>query len=125
MLVTAQLAYHYDWKYMYYFMMLMILLAILVVIICFRHNRPIKSIPLADLHIREMFIISTGLLMLMYVINYGKVLDWMASPKICLYIMIAPILIALFISLTLYKDSGVSSEGSFATDINIVSSSLT
>ena len=35
--------------------------------------------------------------MLMYVINYGKVLDWMASPKICLYIMIAPILIALFI----------------------------
>ena len=97
MLVTAQLAYHYDWKYMYYFMMLMILLAILVVIICFRHNRPIKSIPLADLHIREMFIISTGLLMLMYVINYGKVLDWMASPKICLYIMIAPILIALFI----------------------------
>ena len=29
----------------------------------------------------------------MYVINYGKVLDWMASPKICLYIMIAPILI--------------------------------
>ena len=97
MLVTAQLAYHYDWKYMYYFLMLMILLAILVVIICFRHNRPIKSIPLADLHIREMFIISTGLLMLMYVINYGKVLDWMASPKICLYIMIAPILIALFI----------------------------
>ena len=98
MLVTAQLAYHYDWKYMYYFMMLMILLAIVVVIICFRHNRPIKSIPLADLHIREMFIISTGLLMLMYVINYGKVLDWMASPKICLFeIMIALILIALFI----------------------------
>ena len=58
MLVTAQLAYHYDWKYMYYFMMLMILLAIVMVIICFRHNRPIKSIPLADLHIREMFILS-------------------------------------------------------------------
>lgn len=26
MLVTAQLAYHYDWKYMYYFMMLMIII---------------------------------------------------------------------------------------------------
>lgn len=90
MLLTAQLAYHYNWKYMYYFMMLLILVAILVVIICFRHNRPLKTIPLAELHIREVFIIGTGLLMLMYVINYGKVLDWMASPKICLYIMIAP-----------------------------------
>ena len=56
MLVTAQLAYHYNWKYMYYFMMLLILVSVLFVIICFRHNRPIKSVPLSDLHIREMFI---------------------------------------------------------------------
>ncbi|GCB33893.1 MFS transporter [Bacteroides faecalis] len=97
MLITAQLAYHYNWKYMYYFMMLLILVSILLVIVCFRHNRPIKSVPMSELHIREMFIISIGLLMLMYVINYGKVLDWMASPKICLYIVIAPMLIALFI----------------------------
>lgn len=97
MLVTAQLAYHYNWKYMYYFMMLLILVAILVVIVCFRHNRPMKSVPMSELHIREMFIISVGLLMLMYVINYGKVLDWMSSPKLCIYIIIAPMLIALFI----------------------------
>ena len=66
-------------------------------IICFRHNRPVKAVALSDLHIREMFVISTGLLMLMYVINYGKVLDWMASGKVCAYIIIAPMLIALFI----------------------------
>lgn len=35
--------------------------------------------------------------MLIYVINYGKVLDWMASAKLCAYIVISPILIALFI----------------------------
>ena len=97
MLVTAQLAYHYNWKYMYYFMMLLILVSVLFVIICFRHNRPIKAVAWSDLHIREMFVISAGLLMLMYVINYGKVLDWMASGKICIYIVIAPMLIALFI----------------------------
>ena len=34
---------------------------------------------------------------LIYVINYGKVLDWMASAKLCAYIVISPILIALFI----------------------------
>ena len=97
MLVTALLAYHYNWKYMYYFMMVLILISILFVIICFRHNRPIKAVAWSDLHIREMFVISAGLLMLMYVINYGKVLDWMASGKICAYIIIAPMLIALFI----------------------------
>ena len=97
MLVTALLAYYYNWKYMYYFMMMLILIAILFVIICFRHNRPVKAVALSDLHIREMFVISTGLLMLMYVINYGKVLDWMASGKVCAYIIIAPMLIALFI----------------------------
>ena len=78
MLVTALLAYHYNWKYMYYFMMVLILISILFVIICFRHNRPIKAVAWSDLHIREMFVISAGLLMLMYVINYGKVLDWIS-----------------------------------------------
>ncbi len=105
MLVTAQLAFHYNWKYMYYFMMVLILIAILVVIICFRHNRPLKSIPLSDLHLREMFIISVGVLMLMYVINYGKVLDWMSSPKICIYLIIAPILIAYFIWIQAHSEN--------------------
>lgn len=105
MLITAQLAYHYDWKYMYYFMMLLILVAIVFVIICFRHNRPTRTVPLAELHIREMLVISTGLLMLMYVINYGKMLDWMASTKICAYIVIAPALIALFIWIQYHSET--------------------
>lgn len=99
MIVTAELAYHYNWQYMYYFMMMMMMLmaSILIVIVCFRHNRPLKPIRLSELHIREMLVIATGLLMLMYVINYGKVLDWMSSFKIRLYLVIAPILIAFFI----------------------------
>lgn len=39
-LITAQLAYHYDWKYMYYFMMTLILVAILFVAVCFRQTGP-------------------------------------------------------------------------------------
>lgn len=95
--ITALLAYHYDWKYMYYFMMLLLLLAILVVILFFRHDRPTRSIHWKELHVREMLIIATGLLMLIYVITYGKTLDWMASTRICIYIIIAPLLIALFL----------------------------
>lgn len=97
MIVTAELAYHYNWQYMYYFMMMMLMASILIVIVCFRHNRPLKPIRLSELHIREMLVIATGLLMLMYVINYGKVLDWTSSFKIRLYLVIAPILIAFFI----------------------------
>ena len=97
MIITAELAYHYDWKYMYYFMMSLLLVAILFVAICFRNDKPLQRIPLKVLHIREILVISTGILMVMYVLNYGKVLDWMASPRICLYIAVAPMLIAFFI----------------------------
>ena len=97
MVVTALLAYHYDWKYMYYFMMILLMTAILAVIIFLRHDREPKYIDIKELHIREMLIISTGVLMLVFVITYGKVLDWMASPRICFYIVVAPLLVALFV----------------------------
>lgn len=105
MVLTAELAYHYNWKYMYYFMMLLLLLAILLVIVCYRHNRPLQKIPIEELHLREMFVIAIGLLMLMYVINYGKILDWMSSYKICAYIVIAPILIAFFVWMQYHSET--------------------
>ena len=97
MVLTAELAYHYDWKYMYYFMMILLLLSMLIVVVLYRQDAEVKKIPLEDLHLREMLVIAVGVLMLMYVANYGKMLDWMASFKICAYIVIAPILIAFFI----------------------------
>ena len=59
----------------------------------FRHDRPSRPIPWKELHPREMLIIATGVLMLIYVITYGKTLDWMASRRICTYIVIAPLLV--------------------------------
>ena len=35
MVLTAELAYHYNWKYMYYFMMILMLISILTVIVCY------------------------------------------------------------------------------------------
>ena len=103
MVVTALLAYHYDWKYMYYFMMMMLVLTIIVVIVVMRHDRPSKGIPIKELHVQEMFIIAIGILMLSYVVTYGKVLDWMASSRLCIYIVVAPLLIALFVWMQLYS----------------------
>ena len=75
MIITAELAYRYDWKYMYYFMMLLLLVALLTVAVCYRHDRPNHPLPLSELHIREMLVVSAGLLMFMYALNYGKLLD--------------------------------------------------
>ena len=97
MVLTALLAYHYDWKYMYYFMMILLMVGILAIIILFRHDRPSRGVALKELHIREMLIISTALLMLIYVMTYGRILDWMASGRICLYIVVAPLLVGLFV----------------------------
>ena len=97
MVITALLAYHYDWKQMYYFMMILLMLAILAVILLFRHDRPSQGIALKELHVREMLIVATGLLMLVYVVTYGKTLDWMASPRIRLFVVLGPLLIGLFL----------------------------
>ena len=97
MVLTAELAYHYNWKYMYYFMMILMLISILTVIVCYRQDKKAEKIPLSEFHFREMMVAAVGVLMLMYVADYGKMLDWMASFKICAYIVIGPILLAFFI----------------------------
>ena len=78
-------------------MMILLLAALLMVAICFRHDRPLRRIPLRELHVREMFVASAGLLMLMYVLCYGKVLDWLSSPRICLYVVLGPALLVFFL----------------------------
>ncbi len=97
MAVTAQLAYFYDWRYMYYFMMLGILVAIVFVLICFRYAQIPIRFPLAAIDYRGIVIISTAMLMILYVFTYGKVLDWFAAPKILAYVFVAPLLVALFV----------------------------
>ena len=97
MIITAELASHHHWQDQYNFINSLLPVALLFVAICFRNDKPLQRIPLKVLHIREILVISTGILMVMYVLNYGKVLDWMASPRICLYIAVAPMLIAFFI----------------------------
>lgn len=104
MVLTAELAYHYDWKYMYYFEMALMLLSVLTVIICFRQDKDRTGLPIEELHLREMLVAAVGVLMLMYVADYGKMLDWMASFKIRAYLVIGPILIAFFIWLQAHAE---------------------
>ena len=56
MVLTAELAYHYNWKYMYYFMMILMLISILTVIVCYRQDKKAEKIPLSEFHFREMMV---------------------------------------------------------------------
>lgn len=97
MALTAQLAYYYDWKYMYYFMMIGILVAIVFILAFFDYAcRPIH-VPYKEMDFRSVMLIATALLMIQYIFTYGKVLDWFASDKILTYTVIAPVLVGLFI----------------------------
>ena len=77
MALTAQLAYYYDWRYMYYLMMLGILVAILFILVCFRYARVPARFPLGEFDFRSMLVISTAMLMLLYVFTYGRVLGYL------------------------------------------------
>lgn len=95
--LTAQLAYHYDWTYIYRFLSVNLLLAIIFVLIFFRYARRPIHFPWRKLHYRSMFLVGTGLLMVMYVFIYGKQQDWFNSRRIMAYSIIAPLLLAGFV----------------------------
>lgn len=96
MMFTAMLSYYYDWKYMYYFMMILLLVAMLAVLVVFRHTRVGGNIPLEKVDFKNMTVVSVGIVLLMFVFNYGKPLDWFHSPVIVVCGVIAPVLIGVF-----------------------------
>lgn len=97
MIVTAQLAYYYDWKYMYYFEIILLLLAIMLVLATFRYAKvPIRQ-PFKGVDFRSIFIAAVAILMIMYVFTYGRVLDWFHSPRLRYYLVASILLLFLFL----------------------------
>ena len=95
--ITAQLAYYYQWQHMYYFVSTLMMVAILFILCFFRYARRPTYIPYKEIDGKSILIISTALLMTIYIFTYGKTLDWFDSPRICIYSLIIPLLAGLFI----------------------------
>lgn len=98
MALTAQLAYHYQWQYMYYFVILLLLLAILFILLFFRVEKFTVQIPFREMDGRSILLIASVMLFAVYVVTYGKTLDWFSSGKIAIYTLAIPILLWLFVS---------------------------
>ncbi|MEG0467030.1 MAG: MFS transporter [Mucinivorans sp.] len=96
MVLTAQLAYHYQWQYMYYFNILLMLIAMMFILMFFRYAKKPIAFPFKDIDYQSIVLVASALLLSVYVFTYGKTLDWFASPKITICSIAIPILFYLF-----------------------------
>lgn len=97
MAVTAQLAYDYQWQYMYYFVMILLLVAIVFILAFFRYARRPVHFPFKEIDWKSWLLVSSILLLTLYIVTYGKTLDWFSSDKITLFTCAVPFLLWLFI----------------------------
>ncbi len=97
MIVTAQLAYYYDWKYMYYFEIILLLTAIIFVLATFKYAKRPMQFPFKGVDFKSIFIVAVAILMIMYVFTYGRTLDWFHSPRLRYYLVASILLMFLFL----------------------------
>lgn len=96
LLVTAFIAYNFEWQYMYYLVLIMILFSITLILICFRYTNQKLSLP-RDIDWYSFVLIAAIYLLLIYVVTYGKVNDWFHSTSIVLSVVLLPVLFTLMI----------------------------
>lgn len=81
--LTAWLAYEYEWQYVYYYMMGMILVAILLIFITMPyHQFTTRRFPISFSKFGNVAIFSILWVCIVYILVYGKVLDWYDAPSI-------------------------------------------
>lgn len=96
--LTAWLAYEYEWQYVYYFMMGTLLLSILVIFVTMPyHKYPGKRLPFNFRKFGSVVIFCVMCSAAIYVLVYGKVLDWYDDPSICWATVISVVFALLFV----------------------------
>ena len=96
--LTAWLAYEYEWQYVYYFMMGALLLSILVVFVTMPyHKYSTRRFPITFRKFGSVVMFCLMCASVVYVLVYGKVLDWYDDPSICWATVSAVCFTAMFI----------------------------
>ncbi|MDR3327678.1 MAG: MFS transporter [Prevotellaceae bacterium] len=98
MMLTSELAYKYEWKYMYYFMIGLLLLAVIIVLLTFRYSPLPSIIPLLDADWKSVILSSIYYIAVIFVATYGKTMDWFHSKEIFfITFFVIPISFTLFV----------------------------
>lgn len=81
--VTAWFAYNYSWRMAYYFVMAMLLVAMLIVYVSMPDEKKCRIKIDAEL-LPDMCLMAVSLCSLVYILVFGKTLDWFNDTSICL-----------------------------------------
>ena len=96
--LTAWLAYEYEWQYVYYYMMATTLVAILVIFVTMPYHRyPGRRFPINFRKFGSVVIFCAMCTSVVYVLVYGKVLDWYDDPTIRWATVAAIVFTGLFV----------------------------
>lgn len=95
--LTAWLAYEYEWQYVYYYMMGTTLFAILIIFITMPyHSYSSRKFPVNFRKFGSVAIFSSMMTCIVYVLVYGKTLDWYSDPTILRSTILAVVFAGIF-----------------------------
>ena len=96
--LTAWFAYHYEWQYVYYFMMGAMLLAIIIIMFTMPFNGyEGGKIPITFSKFGNVTVFSLMCCSFIFIMVYGKVLDWYDHPYIRWATLICIVFTTLFV----------------------------
>ena len=95
--LTAHFTYLFSWRYAYIVIFILIILCIVLAIVFFENHQLKKKIPLYQLDIPGLLFLILSLMLINYVVVYGKVEDWFNSDAITAATFGAVITILFFI----------------------------
>lgn len=95
--LTTFLTYHFNWRFAYIALYLMLGICLILVVI-FVENHPLKRVvPLYQADFPGMLLLASMLMLVNYVVVYGKVEDWFESETIVSGFLGAVVCLLLFI----------------------------
>ena len=94
---TAQLAWSFNWRYAYLGMIIMVLICLLLALIFVQNNKLRRPLPLYQLDIPGLLLLVSCLLLLNYVVVYGKVENWWESEAIQGATVLIPVAFTAFL----------------------------
>jgi DHA2 family multidrug resistance protein len=116
---TAYLTNLYSWRFAYDALFILLAICIIVTVVFIQNNPLKRRIPLYQLDIPGLFLLITIMMLINYVVVYGKVEDWFNSTSIkaaCFGVVIAALLFIRremlikrpFLDLTMFKKNNFS-----------------
>lgn len=103
LVLTAWIAYNFQWQYMYYLVVVLALFSIVLVLVCFRYSNMKLSFAFSSIDWLSFYGLACALLLLIYVATYGKIYDWFDSSLI----LVGTILAVAIAYLVIMRQVGV------------------